>query len=76
MDCFDSTLISKYTGYTFYTHKLGKFYRTFRLKTLVTQTRNNYYYKLSFISRHAFILCFLLSLKVCSKTYTIKIIDS
>ena len=76
MNCLDSMLISKYNGYTFYTHNLGKFDVTFILKTLVIAKKQEYGYKLELISRDDQILCLTIGKKVGTKTYTIKIIDS
>lgn len=76
INCFDSILVSKYTGYTFYTHNLGKFDITFILKTLVASSRRNSDSKLEFISRDDLILCLKVSKQVYTKTYTIKIVDS
>ena len=76
IDCLDSMLVSKYTGYTLYTHNLGKLDITFILKTLVTLKRINSDYKLEFISRDDLILCLNVSKIVSTKTYTIKIVDS
>ena len=74
--CIDAMLVSKYSGYTFYVHNLGRYDIAFLLRPLIRENINSFKYKLETISRDNLILSLVISKKVGSKTNTIKIVDS
>ena len=76
IDCIDSMLTSKYTGYTFYVHNLGRYDAVFLLSVLITANMIDDRYILDMICRDDTILSLSISKKVNKKMYTIKIIDS
>jgi hypothetical protein len=76
LNCIDSMLTSKYTGYTFYVHNLGRYDVVFLLKTLINANITQNKYNLEIISRDNLILSLIIHKKVKTKPYTIKIVDS
>lgn len=76
LNCIDSMLTAKYSGYTFYVHNLGRYDVVFLLKTLIQANLKEDIYKLEIISRDDLILSFMISKKINTKNYKIKIVDS
>nr|YP_009379212.1 DNA polymerase type B2 [Leptogium hirsutum]ARQ27106.1 DNA polymerase type B2 [Leptogium hirsutum] len=77
-DCIDSLLNSKYNGYTFYVHNLGRFDSAFILKSLLVKNRTNEdkYIIDPLCRENNLILSLIITRKQKNKTYSIKLVDS